>query len=356
MKPVLPLMVLLSGLAGAEDLCLRCMKEKRIPQREVALRLMERDGKDIFQTVGEELHYIETDHFKLVINLPGQNMKLAFDPKVRAEMQLLHVLFPSVSENTTTLSDHHIAHLIANRLKRTWSEVQELLGVTDADFAAPYIHLGQKGKYELYLFRNKKNYDVFCDRFTGRAHTFAQEWTNREDDSLAIICYFGAETYSIRDFWNQVVHSWSHTLLQGYRHFSFKLPAWLHEGFGHTFERKEYDGFNSFCYDEGGRAQFWEGKKWKQRLKKMVASGKVSPFPAYYQKIEVGELLPEEHGQCWSLVSWLIETDPKKFRAFVNLIKARKTQDEALQQVYGWSVLQLDEAWRAYVLKTYPSN
>ena len=70
----------------------------------------------------------------------------------------------------------------------------------------------------------------------------------------------------------------------------------------------------------------------------------------------MAEFVGNDHLVCWSIVDYLIEYDPKKWRDFVEYISrpGRMSQDEALRKSHGWTFNKLEDLWRNHVLTTYP--
>jgi hypothetical protein len=343
--------------------CNKCVKEKRIPGPLQPERLMERDGKQIRETLEdkEEFTFIETDHVKLLTDLPSVNVKLDFDPKMKEELKLLHEIFPSVSENTTTLTEHQVAHLMSNQCTRLYRELLELLGVDPKASLGWGPHMGQKGKFEVYLFRRERVYQRFSDLYVGKQASHGQEHNNFGDDALAYLTFMGGEASTFRDFRAHVNHKVSHIFLRGYRHYSTELPAWIIEGHGHWRERLDQDRHDTFCYSEASLVSGWRTSKWKVKVRKMVEAGRFTPLPALAGKQQAGELTADERGQAWSMVMFMIENDVAGFRKLIDGWKAlqkipdyMRVQEELMQKAFGLSLNQFTERWKEHVLKTYP--
>jgi hypothetical protein len=61
-----------------------------------------------------------------------------------------------------------------------------------------------------------------------------------------------------------------------------------------------------------------------------------------------------QHAVAMSYVDYLITLDGAKFGALGRLMRQKKPTREAIQEVYGFNVLEFERRWRAWVLETYP--
>ena len=99
----------------------------------------------------------------------------------------------------------------------------------------------------------------------------------------------------------------------------------------------------------------FRGGKWRAWIRSRVALGYSLPkFVAFYNKL-TDELTPLEHALSFSYVDFLLTRyGGRKFTAMVVAIMKKKPQREVIKKIYGFSVLEMEEKWKKYVLETYP--
>lgn len=348
--------------------CETCIRERRVKDKRHDLRLIERDGRDVIAYVKKKpVHYLEWKHIKFVCQIPSVNLAVEMQPKcaeekrnlkfLRVEIADLKPLFPGIRAGT--LNSHQMAHLFMNRLiryYRTFEKEMKFWKAVDGLVLADYgmgPHLGMRSPFEIYVLKGENNYLRWEDKFIGRRSIAGQKWHLFTDRSLVFTTYYYG---NVKLFNNFLMHNFSHLLLWGYRGWTFKLPGWMHIGYAHFVERSITPKFNTLCFDEGGEPETVKGWRWAIKVRKAVVSSNYTPFPELKPRVEMAEFIGNDHLICWSLVKYMIEHDPAKWRELIELISrpGRMSQDDALKKSYGWSFNVLEEQWREHVLATYP--
>jgi hypothetical protein len=155
-----------------------------------------------------------------------------------------------------------------------------------------------------------------------------------------------------------IVHKLSHVMVL--RTPPFKGIAWpnwwLVEGLGEMQEIAALGSCQVFCtttgYGESAGDSKAIGESWKVEVKKMAGAGgdrKLSEMVV----LGLNDLQPWDLVKSWSLVHYLVNLDPEKFRALVERLKKREPAHEALAAVYGATPDEIDARWREFVRKTY---
>lgn len=157
----------------------------------------------------------------------------------------------------------------------------------------------------------------------------------------------------------------------GVRAARVRFPTWwLLEGLAYYLEKRVTGGVQTFNTSVGGggyadagprennKGDPWlDGAKWPQLLLSMVQQGRDPPLDAIRGKdlySERNRLATPELAKAWSVVTWLVEEDARKFAAFFTDAKAGEGADALEREVaavlrhYG-SYEKLDHGWRAYV-------
>ncbi|MCA8947905.1 MAG: hypothetical protein KDE27_00285 [Planctomycetes bacterium] len=334
--------------------------------------------------------WIETEHFKLGCALPAWTvpMELETRKKIRAELEELEKKLPNVKSKTRQLDPWLRAHLFAHRLEKLYVDVRDLFGVKDADFPAdegkvirmpgavymgmgPY--LGMKKKYIVLLFEKLETHQTYLGTFIGRNTKFPQRWHFKEVGSLMLSIAEGCDGGKLSDdtaMHSSVYFNTAQLLLDGFRYYTYDLPVWIREGFGHYWGRRASPKWNSFDQQEGGVADMKSTWKWEPYVRNLVITrDKIAPFSEVIQWRNFGDIQFNDHTAIWSRMDWLMSQGAEKWHKFVFAVKGRVDANwfpdqtdlvgatrEALKDAYGLSVLNFDDRWVEWVKENYPSK
>jgi len=337
-----------------------------------------------------EIIWLETPHFRIGCNLGPWTVPM--DPetrsKVRKELEQLATKIPSVNSKAKTLDPWLRAHLMAQRCEELYAEVSRLFGVTDADFPSdpakvvrskdvrymgygPY--LGMKDKYLVLMFDRIGPFKQYLLDFIGRKQNYPQRWHFKEASSVAFVVASECDGGNLKH--DTAMHcalafNVGQNLLDGFRYYSYDLPVWIREGFSHWLLRRIDPRWNQFDQNEGSVAEMKTTWKWEQYCRGMLAgSGKFAPFPEAYTWRDYGNITFNDHVAIWSRVDWMMSMGPEKWQKFLFHIKGRVDAEwmpdpsdlvgatrDALQQAYGFSVLDFDRRWAEWVKANYPTQ
>ena len=96
--------------------------------------------------------------------------------------------------------------------------------------------------------------------------------------------------------------------------------------------------------------------KWRSWIRRQVGmgGGKLPRFTSTYRQL-IDELSPLEHAMAFSYVEFLLtKYGGEKLKNLTIGIMRKEEQRKVFKSVYGFTVLQFEEKWRAHVLETYP--
>lgn len=337
-----------------------------------------------------EILWIETKHFRIGSNLPAWTVPM--DPetrgKIRRELELLQAKLPTVNPKARALDPWLRAHLMAQRCEGLYAEVQALFGVKDEDFPAdpaqvvrlpgkrymgqgPY--LGMKQKYLVLMFDRIGPFRQYLKDYIGRDQKYPQRWHLKEDSSILFAVATECDDGHLKH--DTAMHcalafNVGQNLLDGFRYYSYDLPVWIREGFGHWLLRRIDPKWNQFDQNEGSVAEMKTTSRWEPYCRNLLATpGKFAPFPEAYTWRDFGSITFNDHVAIWSRMDWLMSQGPEKWQKFLFLVKGRvdaqwfpdqndlvgATRD-ALQQAYGIPVLDFDRRWAEWVKANYPSQ
>jgi hypothetical protein len=361
--------------------CAICAKNGLIKGEAPPIEMMRKPIATIVQQIGlDDPHeeppiVILTPHFKIFSTLKGAAIKLTDGTYVHSDLEKLKSILPKVQigREGATLDAHERAHLYGVRAEREYAHFAALTANTK-----PY--LGMPLPYELYLFAEYAHHHAFVDRYIGgRNDKSAIEWhvrqekgrpfgakpTDPEVDLMNFILLSVAESNvqqqqkgarSDGALANHVFHNIAHLLVDGLDNYLRETPAWIEEGLGHYYERRESERWNNFCWAEGKMPSDFTKPDWETTIFALVRRDKDPPFANWCEKLQPGELSGIENGLSWSLVKWMIDTEPVRFAKMLHSMHDLTTNLTGAQEIdVGFSKTPsvIQQEWREYVLKNY---
>jgi hypothetical protein len=127
----------------------------------------------------------------------------------------------------------------------------------------------------------------------------------------------------------------------------FRCPAWMLEGFtgyGEYAVLRKNRIF--FIYDVSQRLSSVD---WMLEARQNVMQKKIRPWEEMI-KLELRDFSDKEYLQAFSMVVFLLQTEPKKFLDLVRYTRAGKSSADSLEMAYGAKVPELDARWAKWVV------
>lgn len=336
---------------------------------------------DIDRVLGEKRFlWLETAHFRvgsslLSIGWPEDNEARK---QLQDEVKALRKKLPKVPERPKKLDPWLRLHLAAQRCEKGYAEFQQLLDVTDADFAKngsqpPHgSFLGLPGKFLLLQCQKKSDMARYVDRFCGaKEDTSTRYYHAKTFQMVHAMSAEGLEGFDESGLHGHMVYGLWHNLVNGYNGFAYPLPAWLAEGIAHWHARKVKSEFlNVQIRDDEAVAQEQQ-TNWPAKVRARAQhEGAFFPFDAMAAWSKPEEIGYHAHAQSWSRVDYLLQADRAKLGALLKRLKAvppdgsyeaqgaqiRALAQKLLAELYGLDGPSFDRAWREWVTKTYPKK
>ncbi|MFK7740004.1 MAG: hypothetical protein AB8H80_06735 [Planctomycetota bacterium] len=337
-----------------------------------------------------QILWVETAHFRIGLQLPQWQIptEMATRKKLRAELTELKEKIPTIKPRAKRLDPWLRLHLTAHRMEKLYRETSELFGVTDESFPQTgekvfpgegkvYMgygpHFGMKDKYLVLVVDKQGPYRQYMQGYLGRQSVHPQRWHFTESSNLLFTCALESNDFPLKH--DTALHcalyfNVSQNLLDGFRYYSYDLPVWLREGFGHWNSRRVSGKWPSFDQNEGSIADMRKIAKWKPFAKGMIGNKKkYAPFPEVAAWRDFGNIAFNDHVMVFSRMDYLIAQGPEKWRKFLFQVKGRVDEQwlpnqkdlvgatrKALKSAYGLSFLNFDDRWREWVKDTYPSK
>ena len=178
-------------------------------------------------------------------------------------------------------------------------------------------------------------FDDFNARFAGAY--FGWEANSPKEPQLVHIC-IPADERDLRRLQELFAHEGTHAFFQLYKT-SILLPLWLHEGLA-EFMTVVNDKSLKTRKQEWAKVYAKQGRSIQGILESPAGMG--FAYPAY--------------NVSYTLVDFLVTAGKTKFKKFIDILKAGKTQEAALKEAYGWTLLDLEQRWRVYVNEYLPRH
>lgn len=335
-----------------------------------------------------DIIWVETAHFRIGTNLPEWSVPTVMKTrkKIRDELTELKERIPSINPRAKRLDPWLRAHLTAHRMEKLYAETQKLFGVTDADFPAKDAQvvrgerymgygpfLGMKDKFLVLAFDKAEPYRQYLKAFVGRDSRHPQRWHFVDASSLLIALACESDEFPLKH--DTALHcalafNVSQNLLDGFRYYSYDLPVWLKEGFGHWNARRIDGDWSNFDQNEGALADMKVLDKWEPYCRGLLHSPKKwAPFAEVAGWRDFGDITFNDHVMIFGRMDYLISQGPEKWQKFLFEVKGRVDENwlpdqkdlvgatrTALKEAYGLTFLNFDERWAEWVNATYPAK
>ena len=339
--------------------CPRCVEEERLPPQEKHLTMMRMDVRKLAEhlDLAKKWIVIETPHYRILSTIEGSKVKFKHSPYARADLERLKEIFPklAIGRDVAILDEHERAHLYHIRLERLYAHFAAL-----TDNKVPM--LGMEAPYEVYLLGDYAEYHKLADDFLGRGQKMPGiQHHSKEKPNFN--CFLTSEQQVAQTkgkgdelFSNWTMHNVAHNLVDGHGNYYRETWGWLEEGLAHYYERRENERYNTFCWTEGKPPAEFLKPDWESTIYNMVRRGKDPPLSNWCEKLQPGELTGAENGVSWSIVKWLVETEPIRFTKMLQKLddyENKPNSEACIQFAFGCSPTVLHQRWREYVLEKY---
>jgi len=325
-----------------------------------------------------EIYWIESAHFRLGFAAGSAKVDSKSAKKVRAELERLKDYLPKVKPKSKVLTPWLRAHLYAQRFEDAYEEFLEVMQVEESVFpeagkiwmlGTPYWgegpYLGQRDKYEVLVLPNADQQVDYLSAQFGLQIKHTQKWNILKRGTLNVVTNLLEDNLQAdAKLHGHLVFNLIHNFVDGFKFYTYDTPYWVQEGLSHYFERKLSTRYNSFSRSEGGVPLGKGAKKWVNKVKSMINSGKVPRLAELMALRAYADFTLEHHYTCWSMVKFLVETRPTAFAELNKEIHGRKAADggpdgtgisdafrAAFKEHVGMSYSAFDRAWREWALE-----
>ena len=331
----------------------------------------------------DDIRWIESEHFEIGFGGPPYRVAGTEKKPLQLELAELAKLFPAIKPKAKLLDPWLRAHMYAWRAERIWDRFVELMQVDLAslpDGTKPWDgtgkyhgegpYMGQKNKYEVLILPGEGDLTAYLKDQFGLHQKVTNRWNIMERDTLAVTMHLRhGDLKKDLALHGHVAFNLAHNLLDGYEHYSYDTPIWIHEGLAHFMEREISPKYNSFDSGEGSTAVKTSKSDWDALVKKIVKAKKAPRMAELIAIRSYADLTLEDHLTTWSMVKFLFEQHAEGFAelnrelhgrlqadGFIDSQNLPKVHRESFKRDLGMTYAQFDTAWRNWVLGIVPEE
>lgn len=337
--------------------------------------------KDIEETIGTRLLWVETAHFKLgsllgTYTVPPDDRE---KEKLRDELGRLAKKLPRVRRESGKLDPWLRLHLYAQRLEEQYSDFLSRFGLREEEFPAlakneigpmgrgPY--LGQESKFTVLLTAKSSQLARFLKRYCN-----LEELGSYRTPLPGGTWFFGTSAETLKNLGTELdsalhgllAEQLARNLCDGLRGGQGVRSPWFTHGLGLWYQRRIEERWNVDVprVSPGNEDDSW---RWEPRLSGLVANGFVPSWQEMLDWRDIGKLEARQHLTAWSRVGWLLAQEKADLRGFLFAISdpeeasssgttPAERDTRALKTGFGKTPAELDEAWRKWVQRKYPKR
>ncbi|MFN0245177.1 MAG: hypothetical protein ACKVWV_20015 [Planctomycetota bacterium] len=302
--------------------CVNPEARKKLEERRASIPGRAGALESIDDTMGRPLRKAETAHFVFVWEMEG------------------------IKVDKRMVEPHEALHLYCTRMEALFADYCRTLAIDDSHF--------REKTWVFVWFLAKDHVDgsrKFCESSPTRGGVKLMGIHSRYS-ILGNRSQFRTDAQLHRN----IVHSVSHLLLSAQRPTAWignMKGGWIDEGLAHWFEDRVSGICDNYCMQEANPNVSFENGKYRLGIRRLVAKGELPPIPDITSR-NVDVLTVEMNAIVFSYVDYLIPLGADKLDALVKKLKNRIPASEAVRDVYGMNLLELEEKWKAWVLETYP--
>jgi len=338
---------------------------------------------NIEDAIGEEkIIFIETKHFKIGCCLPEYTISRedkVEKEKLYEELDELRKLIPNIPKRAKKIDKWLRLHLFAMRAEKLYSQIQEILQVSDDDFPTgpgqlkdgrymgegPY--LGMKSKFTLLFFDKESSLGRYRTAFMNQTGTIPIRHMFPADGTLLYACASQNDgLFSDTTMHCAMVYAVTQNILDGYRHYHHSMPTWLPLGISHYLARKIDMKRNYFTdkrlYSSDDK-NIW---KWDTKARKRVDHEIAVTYGEMQGWKQPSTLSYNDHVMAWSRVDFLLDQHPDwvaqwLFRMqdkFADVLVPSAEQlserdNEVVNEIFVFKKGDFESNWANWVLKNY---
>ncbi len=273
---------------------------------------------------GREVPRCETRRFEVVLEVEGK-----------------------FKENKKTIDAHGLMHLVADDCEFVARGVDEHFDIEDGDLFA---------KMRMWMWPTAKDHASAVLEFMRQSARGDFKLLGK--DPVFSVWQEPGLFSSAPAIRSVFAHNAGHMLVSNLdreRDVSVIGGGWFDAGLAHWYEYERFGQSTNYCIEEASAGSSFANGVWKAAMRKLV---KGTDGPLFLQQLDTATTAMDVTDQaiCWSFYDWLVANHQPKIRPLLRGLKAATDTRELFKEHLDMTVLQAEEAWRAWVLETYPKK
>ncbi len=273
---------------------------------------------------GRPVARCETDHCELVFDLKG-----------------------SFKVGRTKIDAHELMHLVADDTSHVCQRVVEHHGVEEEDIFA---------KMRMWIWESADDHKSAVETFM---HTSARgDFKMLGKDPVFSVWREPGLFSSPGAIRTVFTHNVGHMMISNMFRERDVGPiggGWYDAGAGHWYEYDRFDSSVQYCIEEATALSSFADGVWRAAMRKLVARSDEPLLPPLLD-VPTTAMNVQQQAICWSFYDWIVANHQDKMRLVLRDLKQKKPTREVMREHFGVGVLQAEEAWKQWVLDTYPTR
>ena len=149
-----------------------------------------------------------------------------------------------------------------------------------------------------------------------------------------------------------VYHHTSHLITEiGFPYGKAEPAGWFTIGVAHWLEIQKFGETRNFTTGEVATARDrWQMGKWPKKVFSVVRKGKAPRLTSFSRRAGK-KVNPMLAAFSWSMVDFIIVTRPKLRGDFARMLARGVSTEDAMRQLFGWSLSRFQEEWEKFCTK-----
>ena len=244
-------------------------------------------------------------------------------------------------------SRHELLHLYLDRLEEVHRAYLELFALADKDITA---------RSEVLLWGTPEDHAKAGQALCG--YTTADVILKRGVEAISSIHFDPQKMRDDEALHRYVVHQAVHGIMNVQPPTTYTgllKMGWADEGLSLWFEDRLLGAATGYCFWPEEQPGGLRGGNWRPELRKLLAPEETLDFERLLE-LDPIEMTRVEHAIGFALVDHLIARDPALFDRLLQRLRARTPSRDAIKEVYGQTLAELEASLREWVASTYPKR
>lgn len=268
-------------------------------------------------------------------------------PRVETEHHQLVVDTGTLRDGRKKIDQHLLIHQVADGVMEVERRLREHYEVGPRDYRA---------KMRMWIFKDREDHIKAMQRFlqSGAAGDFKMLGRSPVF-SVSIEPPLFDSAPEVRSLF---VHNSAHMLISNMHKshwFGDTGGGWLDAGAGHWYEYAIYGDTQNYCIEEATVEENYENGTWRAPVRRRLKKEQ-EPFLPELIQLPTGAMSQSQQALCWSFYDYLVAEHPDALRPILEDLKVKKEVRAIFKERLGLSVLDADQAWRAWVQEVYPTR